>query len=169
MATDPDQVAAFPDSGTKRGLASIGYFLLHYLEMCVVMCAGGIVVLSALLSWGGAWIGVPEPREQFPEVSTMLLAIWLTVLMVVWMRFRKHEWRSSLEMASTSVVALPLVTGAAWLGAIPRNNLFSLECGLACVFMIVPMLLRLDHYTGQHGAHHVGHEHMEHREHHAHG
>lgn len=168
MATDSEQFAASPKI-QANGFARIGYFSLHFLEMCIVMCAGGIATLSALLRWVGAWIGYPDPRSQFAEGSTILLAIWLALLMIGWMRFRKHDWRPTLEMASTSLVALPFVTGAAWLGVIPMSRLFSLECGLACAFMLVPMLVNLDHYAGRHGDHRAASQHGEHSEHHGHG
>jgi flagellar biosynthetic protein FliP len=121
--------------------------------MCVVMCAGGLAALAALLRWAGPLIGYPEFKRQLPELSTVLLALWLTVVMIAWMRLRGHEWRSTLEMASTSVFALPLVLAAAWLGVIPNSRLFGLECGVACALMVVPMLFRLDHYAGSHRSH----------------
>jgi hypothetical protein len=133
------------------------------------MCAGGIATLSALLRWAGPLIGYPEFKKQFPELSTVLLALWFTVIMIIWMRIRRHEWRPTLEMASTSIAALPLVMGAAWLGAIPRTSLYALECGVACALMIVPMLFRVDHYAGSHASHqnhansvHPAHEHLHH-------
>jgi hypothetical protein len=121
--------------------------------MCVVMCAVGIAALSALLRWAGPLISYPEFKRQLPELSTVLLAIWLTAVMIVWMRLRGHEWRSTLEMASTSIVALPLVMGAAWLGITSKASIYGLECGVACALMLVPMLFRLDHYTGSHASH----------------
>jgi hypothetical protein len=153
MTTDTKQVSSSQKVQLPRAVARTGYFLLHFLEMCVVMCMGGIAIVSALLRWSGPLIGYPELKTQFPELSTFVLALWLTLLMIVWMRFRGHEWRPTLEMASTSIVAMPLLFGAAWLGVIPKAGLYPLECGLACAFMLIPMLFRLDHYTGHHGSH----------------
>ena len=48
----------------------------------------------------------------FTLLSTAVLAFWLTMLMIAWMRFRGHAWRPTLEMASTSIVALPLLLAA---------------------------------------------------------
>jgi hypothetical protein len=153
MATEIKQVSSSRKVAIPKIVAGTGYFLLHFLEMCVVMCAAGLATLSALLRWVGPLIGYPEFKKQFPELSTVLLALWLIVIMIIWMRIRQHEWRSTLEMASTSIAALPLVIGAAWLGAVPQTGLYGLECGVACALMIVPMLFRLDHYTGSHASH----------------
>lgn len=153
MTTDTKQVSSPRKSAIPRIAAGTGYFLLHFLEMCVVMCAAGIATMSALLRWAGPLIGYPEFKKQLPEVATVLLAFWFVLVMIVWMRLRRHEWRPTLEMASTSLAALPLVLGAAWLGAVPRTSLYGLECVVTCALMIVPMLFRLDHYTGSHGSH----------------
>lgn len=153
MTTETKEVGSPQKLQILAVVTRTGYFLLHFLEMCVVMCAGGLAALSALLRWAGPLIGYPDFKRQLPELSTVLLAIWLTVIMIAWMRLRGHEWRSTLEMASTSIAALPLTFSAAWLGAIPITRLFGMECGVACALMIVPMLVRLDHYTGSHVSH----------------
>ena len=153
MSTETKEISSPRKLGIPRIVAGTGYFVLHFLEMCVVMCAAGIATFSALLRWAGPLIGYSEFKRQFPELSTVLLALWFTMVMILWMRFRRHEWRPTLEMASTSIVALPLVMSAAWLGAVPRTGLYGLECGVACALMIVPMMFRLDHYTGPHGSH----------------
>jgi hypothetical protein len=153
MSTDTNQINSSQKVQISGVVMRAGYFLLHFLEMCVVMCAVGIGTLSALLRWAGPLIGYPNPKTQLPELSTVLLAVWLVVVMIVWMRLRRHEWRPTLEMAGTSIAALPLAFGAARFGVIPNSSLFGLECGLACALMIVPMLLRLDHYAGRHGSH----------------
>src|SRR5215212_1480778 len=113
MTTDTEQVNSPRKVGIPRIISGTGYFLLHFLEMCVVMCAGGIATFSALSRWVGPLIGYPEFKKLFPELSTVLLAFWLVFVMIVWMRIRLHEWRPTLEMASTSIAALPLVMGAA--------------------------------------------------------
>ena len=161
MTTNTNQVSSPRKVAIPRLVTGTGYFLLHFLEMCAVMCAAGLATLSALLRWAGPLIGYPEFKKQFPELSTVLLALWLTAIMIIWMRIRRHEWRPTLEMASTSIATLPLVMGAAWLGAIARTDLYGLECAVACALMIGPMLFRLNHYTGSHGSHH-NHTHSSH-------
>jgi hypothetical protein len=76
--------------------------------------------------------------------------------MVAWMRFRGHEWRPTLEMASTSIILPILLIGAAWLSIIPESSRLEWLTIFACPVMLVPMLFRLDLYTG----HHAGHQHQ---------
>ena len=161
MSTDAQHASSSHRVEIPRVITRTGYFVLHFMEMCVVMCAAGMAPLSALLGWAGPLIGYSNLKTQFPELSTILLALSFTVVMVLWMRFRRHEWRATLEMASTPIVALPLVLGAAWFGVIPNQSLFGLECDVACAFMIIPMLFRLDHYTGRH-TNHQKHMHSSH-------
>jgi hypothetical protein len=69
------------------------------------------------------------------------------------MRFRGHEWRPTLEMASTSIILAILLVGLGWLSILPRSSLFDLLTRFVCPVMLIPMLFRLDHYTGRHGSH----------------
>lgn len=128
------------------------YFILHFVEMCVVMCVG-LVIFDLLLARVGSLFRYSQPDLQLPELSTVALAIWFTLIMIAWMRLRRHEWRTTLEMASTSIVALIPLLGAYWYGLVPKSDLLGLECGVACAFMVVAMLLRLDHYTTSHTSH----------------
>jgi hypothetical protein len=43
----------------------VAWFVLHFLEMCVVMCLGGIV-LSALVFGAAALLGYPDLRQTAP-------------------------------------------------------------------------------------------------------
>lgn len=132
--------------------ARIGYFFWHFVEMCVIMCLG-TGILAAFLRAGGALIGYPEPTRQLPEASVLVLAVWLSLLMLLWTRFRGHGRRATVEMVAACLVALPLALGAAWVGAVPRSRLYGLECGVACVLMLGLMLYRLDLYTTHHARH----------------
>jgi hypothetical protein len=80
---------------TKRApprafLRKVGHFVLHYLEMCMACCIGGVTLGLAFFG-GAAFIGYPNLIVQAPVFSTLVLAIILTVPMVAWMRFRHHE------------------------------------------------------------------------------
>ncbi len=131
-----------------------GHFLLHLLEMCVTMCVGA-VILSFAFFGGAALIGYPDLVRQAPAFATLVLAINLTVPMVAWMRFRRHEWRPTLEMGGATLALGILLIAAGWLGIIPVSDLFEWEIRLACPVMLVAMLFRLDLYTGRmsHHAH----------------
>jgi hypothetical protein len=138
----------------KTFLRKVGHFLLHYLEMCMACCVGG-VTLGISFFGGAALIGYPDLIVQAPYFSTLVLAVILTVPMVGWMRFRHHGWRPSLEMGAVTmglgIVAVALGT----IGLVPLSGMFELVTSLACPVMLIPMLLRVRLYTGgmDHQAH----------------
>jgi hypothetical protein len=121
--------------------------------MCLAMCIGGIT-LNVLFFWGAGQIGFPDLIGRFPEFSLLAIGINLALPMAGWMRFRGHEWRPTLEMASTSIILAILLIGAAWLGFLSKSSMLEWLRSLACPVMLAPMLFRLDLYTG----HHTGHE-----------
>jgi hypothetical protein len=153
------EVIAMTTTSTKRAppstfLRKVGRFLLHYLEMCLACCVGGATLGIAFFG-GAALVGYPDLIVEAPVFSTLMLAIILTVPMVAWMRFRHHGWRPTLEMgaATTGLGIVVIALGA--LGLIPSSGMFEWVASLACPVMLVPMLLRLDLYTGgmDHQAH----------------
>ena len=160
MTTDTKQVRSSRKVQIPGVVARTGYFIWHFLEMCVTMCVGGIT-LNVLFFWGAAKIGYPDLLERFPEFAILAIGINLAVPMTVWMRFRGHAWRPTLEMASTSIILPILLIAAAWLGIIPESSQLELLTNLVCPIMIIPMLFRLDHYTGRH-TDHQNHAHSAH-------
>ena len=144
---------------TKRApprafLRKVGHFVLHYLEMCMACCIGGVTLGLAFFG-GAAFIGYPNLIIQAPVFSTLVLAIILTVPMVAWMRFRHHEWRPSLEMGSATMGLGIVLVALGALGFIPLSDMFEWVTRLACPVMLVPMLLRVRLYAGamDHQAH----------------
>jgi hypothetical protein len=138
--------------GPPSRLSQIGHFIWHFVQMCLACCIGG-VTLSVLFFGGAALIGYPDLIQRFPELSTLVIAFNVSLPMAAWMRFRGMEWRPTLEMASTTMVVGVLLIGLAWLGIVPRSSLLEWLTGLACPVMLIPMLLRLDLYTGRKGHH----------------
>jgi hypothetical protein len=157
MTTDTKQVSSSRKVQVPGVVARAGYFIWHFLEMCLTMCIGGIA-LNVLFFLGAAKIGYPNLLERFPEFSLLAIGVNLAIPMTAWMRFRGHEWRPTLEMASTSIILPILLIGAAWLGIIPESSRLEWLTGLACAVMVIPMLLRLDVYTGHHHAGHARHQ-----------
>ena len=133
-----------------------GHFLWHFVQMCLVMCAGGAILTFAFFG-GAALIGYPDLFAQAPYLATLVLAINLSVAMVAWMRFRRHEWRPTLEMAGTSAALGIILIALGSLGLVPVSDVFEWMTRLACPVMLVPMLFRLKLYTGgmSHHAHHA--------------
>jgi hypothetical protein len=129
-------------------LAQIGHFLWHFVQMCLACCIGGFI-LCFLFFGSAALIGYPNLIHQFPELSTLVIAILVAVPMAAWMRFRGMEWRPTLEMAAAPIVLGVLLIGLAWLGIVPKSNLIEWLTRLVCPVMLIPMVFRLDLYTGR--------------------
>jgi hypothetical protein len=132
--------------------ASAWHFIRHNLEMCMAMCLG-LAVLDALFLWSAALIGYSDPLRQIPELVTLVAALNMTAPMAAWMRFRGMEWRPIAEMSATMVAEAILLIGVAWLGIIPRSSLVNWLHALMMPVMLVPILYRLDLYTGRAGHH----------------
>ena len=144
---------------TKRALPrtflrKVGHFLWHFVQMCLVMCAGGAILTFAFFG-GAALLGYPDLFAQAPYLATLVLAINLSVAMVAWMRFRHHEWQPTLEMAGTSMALGIVLIALGSLGLVPVSDVFEWMTRLACPVMLVPMLFRVKLYTGSmdHHAH----------------
>jgi hypothetical protein len=134
--------------GPPSLLAQIGHFLWHFVQMCMACCIGGII-LNVLFFGGAALIGYPNLIHRFPELSTLVIAFLLALPMAAWMRFRGMEWRPTLEMAAVPIVLGVLLIGLAWLGIVPKSSLIEWLTRLVCPAMLIPMLFRLDLYTGR--------------------
>jgi hypothetical protein len=129
-----------------------GRFGLHLVEMCAVMCVGG-GLLIALFFGAVAFLGFTDLRQQAPELSALVISIILAGTMVAWMRFRRMEWRPTLEMAGSSIAAGVLLIAGYRLDIVPESALVPAVCGLACVAMVAVMLFRVPLYSSSHTGH----------------
>lgn len=141
-----------PQSQAIQFLQPAGRFALHFIEMCVAMCVGA-VALSLVFFEGANLIGYPDLPDTHPLLSTFVLAINLSVPMVVWMRFRGMDWRSTLEMSGATMAAGVVLIAAAWLGFISNASAFDWLRSMACPIMLAVMLLRFNLYSGRSGHH----------------
>jgi hypothetical protein len=75
--------------------------------------------------------------------------------MAAWMRFRRMPRRATAEMSAAMVVMAVLLLCLGWLGIVRMSALPLLAHGLMMPAMLVPMLCRLELYTGRaaHGSH----------------
>jgi hypothetical protein len=136
----------------KTPLFRLGHFVLHYLEMCMAMCAGGIALNVAFFG-ALALLGATYSEDQLPTFALLAVGANLAIAMAAWMRFRKHEWRPTMEMASTSIILVVGVIAAAAIGLIDEGDRLAAITTLACPVMLVPMALRWDLYASSHGMH----------------
>lgn len=135
---------------------AIRRFALHFLEMCVAMCAGG-GALNAAVFGAAALLGYPNLVAQTPELSILIIAVDLALSMALYMALRGHPVQHNLEMSGSTVVgAIPFI-GALWLGMIPQAkldnwlSLLAVMCGPLCLLMFAVMVLRFEHYGGRVG------------------
>jgi hypothetical protein len=150
MLRTPDRVpaahiAAAPSLSIRR---QVGNFVRHYVEMCVPMCIGfalGDLVYFAI----AGWFGYSEPFSDLPLFSVVLVTFTMTAPMVAWMRFRGMRARPVVEMAAVMPILAGLLLILGWLGMLEMGDLALIEHGLMMPAMLVPMLLRLDLYTGR--------------------
>jgi hypothetical protein len=127
-------------------------FLLHLAEMCVVMCGSGFL-LSLLFFQTADFLGYDNLPETAPGLSVFVIAINLSVPMAAWMRFRRMEWRPTVEMAGATMATGLLLIASYWLGLVPQESLISIQTSLACPVMLAVMLLRFRLYSAPHMAH----------------
>ncbi|HEX6268692.1 MAG TPA: hypothetical protein VFZ43_00525 [Anaerolineales bacterium] len=152
MTTNAEQVSSSRKVQVPGIVARAGYFIWHLLEMCLAMCIGGIPLII-LFFVGAAKIGYPDLFQQSPALSVLVIGFILSLPMIAWMRFRGHEWRPALEMASTTILLAIVLVGLGWLEILAKSSLFEWMTRLACPVMIIPMLFRPDVYTGHHASH----------------
>jgi hypothetical protein len=152
--TQREQEQATTQHGfATRLLQPVGRFILHYIEMCMVMCVGGIG-LSLLVFGAAALLGYTDLPQRAPELTVLIIAVNLSLPMAVWMRFRKMAWRPTLEMSGATMVAGLLLIVAYWLNLVPQGSLIGLQTGvLACPLMFAVMLFRFRLYAAGHNHH----------------
>jgi hypothetical protein len=128
-------------------VAGFGHFVLHFFEMCMPMCIGWAIGDAIYLAVADP-LGSSDPFGDWPELSLAIVTFNMTVPMAAWMRFRGMAWRPIAEMAGGMVVLALLIAVAGGLGIVAMETLPWLAHGLMMPAMLVPMLLRLDLYTG---------------------
>ena len=130
-------------------LTRAGWFVLHYLEMCVPMCLG-FAVGDAVYFWAAEGFGYSEPFAELPTLSVLVVTTTMTAPMTGWMLFRGMGRRLSAEMSAAMPVLAVALLALGWLSVLAREDLALLEHGLMMPAMLVPMLFRLDVYAGGH-------------------
>ena len=143
------------DGPISRTAKSTSRFGLHFLQMCAVMCLGGGALIAVFFGVA-ALLGFTDLTQEAPALSALICSVILAGAMVAWMRFRRMEWRPTLEMAGSSVAAGVLLIAGYWTGIVSQEALVPSVCGLACIAMLAVMLFRLPLYSSGHAGHHGG-------------
>lgn len=121
-------------------------FLRHYIEMVAAMFVG-MAVLGAAVRGILALAGLEFPA-QYPELTSLEMALNMSIGMVVWMRYRGHSWVSTLEMAGAMFVPAFVLFPLLWLGVISGESLLALEHMAMLPLMFLVMLRRRSEYGG---------------------
>lgn len=146
--TIPDSPAATgePEGAIERDRSaersgSPWRFVRHYLEMVVAMLAG----MAALGAVSSLVIDLPDRTG----IRLVEMAVWMTVPMVAWMRFRGHGWRACNEMAAAMLVPAAGALALLGTGAVTdADGLVMFEHTAMFPAMLLVMLLRRDEYAG---------------------
>ena len=140
-------------TGSISGAAKpVGRFGFHFMEMCVVMCLGGGLLIAVFFG-AAAVFGFGDLRQQFPALSAFIAAVILGGAMAAWMRFRRMDWQPTLEMAGSSIASGVLLILGYWLGIISQAALLPSVCTVACLAMLAVMLFRIPLYSSSHAGH----------------
>jgi hypothetical protein len=115
----------------------------HLLEMGLAMMVGMMVSAAIFLTAVG--MTAEEAMREHAVLFVVLQALGMTVAMVAWMRHRRHNWRSSWEMAMAMIVpAVPLI--CLRLLEVISGPICSLYCLATIAAMIALMLYRRSDY-----------------------
>jgi hypothetical protein len=120
-------------------------FVGHYLEI-VVAAVAGMVVLGPAESMLLNPIGWAE-LLALPEAYVLVMATNMTVAMGAWMRFRRHGWAATAEMAVAMYAPFLVLFPPLWLGALSVTGLMVLGHVLMLFAIAAAMLRRRDEYT----------------------
>jgi hypothetical protein len=123
-------------------------FVVHYVEMVLVM-VGGMVVLGLPLALLAAALG-SGPGELERDAPALLLAgmgISMTVPMVGWMWWRGHSWGATREMAAAMIVPTLAALALLAAGVDDVGALLGLQHVAMFPAMLVAMLVHREEYT----------------------
>jgi hypothetical protein len=129
---------------TLRGQA-LRRFVRHYLEIVAATVAGMVVLgpaESMLLNPIG-WAGL----LAHPETYALVMATNMTVAMAAWLRFRRHGWAATAEMAVAMYAPFMVLFPPLWLGVLSVTGLMVLGHVLMLFAIAAVMLRRRDEYT----------------------
>ncbi len=129
---------------------SWGRFWWHYLQMVIAMLVGMALtpVFHMLFKLAGA-----EAVYQRADVHTLAMATGMAIGMTLWMRFKGHGWRPTLEMDAAMYVPFLILLPLLWAGVIGEDVLSMAGHVVMFVAMLGVMLLRPDEYMLPHGKH----------------
>jgi hypothetical protein len=126
-------------------------FTRHFIEMVVAMIVG-MAALGAL--WGAVVSASGTEFDSFTDDHVVLVALAMafdmTVAMVLWMRYRGHNWARGAEMGGAMFAPTFVVICMLEFGATSADALIGLQHAVMLPAMLVVMLWRRSEYTRAH-------------------
>ena len=142
-------------SNRRSPASKVGRFLLHLLEMLLAMEAG-MVVFHLLANQIPATSSLATVADNETVLHNVVMDVFMTVPMLVWMILRGHGWRHSLEMGVAMLAPVAVINLLCSLVAVKYLPWLAGASGPAMYFgMLAAMLYRRDHITVKAG--HSGH------------
>jgi flagellar biosynthetic protein FliP len=136
------------DAGLSGASAGRRAFARHFGEMLIAMFLG-MGVFGGLAALGFAAAG--GSSSDLPGgVRVMLMGIYMTVPMVLWMRFRGHAAARNAEMAMSMMVPTVVAAALAFAGALGTGAALGVQHSVMVPAMLAVMLWRYDHYARPH-------------------
>jgi len=136
------------DAGLPGRSAGKRAFARHFGEMLVAMFLG-MGVFGGLAALGFAAAG--GSSSDLPGgARVMLMGIYMTVPMVLWMRYRGHAAARNAEMAMSMMVPTGVAAGLAFAGPLGTGAALGVQHAVMVPAMLAVMLWRYDHYARPH-------------------
>lgn len=121
-------------------------FLRHFAVMIVAMYVG-MLALNPVYTWISGRLGYQQPEIQLPVLSSIIMALNMTVPMVLWMRYHRHSWRSVLEMAVAMFLPAVLAAVLHLAGVVSAGTVMSIGHLGMIPAMLAVMLYRYREYA----------------------
>jgi hypothetical protein len=126
-------------TGTKRAFAR------HFVEMLLAMflgmlVLGGVAQLAFVVSGGSLY-------DQSGGLRVMLMGVYMTLPMVLWMRYRGHAAARNVEMAASMMVPTIATAALAWAGTLDTAAAFGIQHVIMVPAMLGVMVWRYEHYS----------------------
>ena len=133
------------------GAARRRAFVRHFAEMVLVMLLGmGILGGLAMLVFAAAGSSI---TDQPGALRVTLMGLYMTVPMVLWMRYRGHEAARCAEMAASMLVPTLVAAGFAAAGVLGAGAALAVQHAVMVPAMLGVMLWRYDEYAQPHPRH----------------
>ena len=143
MVTEKKQGIALNRAEIMESIRLPVQFLRHFLELQIPMVLGASIcyLLNRLVISSSRFATVYHPGTYLFTAGDVF---FLTIPVLVWMIFRGHGWRYSLEMAAAMVTPVVVIIIVGWLTG--YASLLWLVNGMypvMCLGMLVTMLHHL--------------------------